>query len=221
MIRLSPLVRGSLIGILIMFGVFILTWVCLQFVFGQPNKLGVSAGYVLFEIIVAPIVAGCFAGRYWQRSQIPTKKQTGAGCISVLVTLLLIAIFTIEGYICLVIISPLIWAFFLLGVTISVAFSKRRDSDLKVSLVGIVVMIAFIDLLSSHHYESAVSDTIVINASADRVWKYVDSYPPITEKQSFWLFQIGLPRPVATTVPAHQQNATRKCIFSNGVVFDE
>jgi hypothetical protein len=66
-----------------------------------------------------------------------------------------------------------------------------------------------------------VSDSMVINAPPDKVWPNVVSFKPIEQKNNFWLFQIGMPSPRATTVTGNYVGAGRKCIFSNGYVFDE
>jgi hypothetical protein len=66
-----------------------------------------------------------------------------------------------------------------------------------------------------------VSDSIVINAPPAKVWKNVVAFKPIKQKNQYWLFQIGMPSPMATTVTGNYVGAGRKCIFSNGYVFGE
>jgi len=49
----------------------------------------------------------------------------------------------------------------------------------------------------------------------------VVSFEKIKEKNNYWLFQAGMPSPMATTVTGYYKGAGRKCIFSNGYIFDE
>jgi hypothetical protein len=66
-----------------------------------------------------------------------------------------------------------------------------------------------------------VSDRIVINASPEKIWPHVVSFEKIKQQNEFWLFRIGMPSPMQTTVTGNYKGAGRKCIFSNGYVFDE
>lgn len=66
-----------------------------------------------------------------------------------------------------------------------------------------------------------VSDTMVIRAPKNVVWKYIASHPLNTSHSDYWLFNIGLPCPVQSTIAADSIGAERKCVFSNGATFDE
>jgi uncharacterized protein YndB with AHSA1/START domain len=77
------------------------------------------------------------------------------------------------------------------------------------------------DSFSTHQYENEVSDTITIHAPPYKVWKNVVAFKKIKQKPNFWLFQIGLPSPMETTVDGYYKGSGRKCIFSNGYTFGE
>jgi len=130
-------------------------------------------------------------------------------------------IFLKEGVICLIIVSPLLCGFVLGGAFIGRAMFKKNNNTLNVSVVGTLFFIFMIDCFSTHYYENKVVDVVTINAPVSEVWKYVAEYEPITKESKYWLFRAGMPSPVASTVDAHCQGAGRKCIFSNGYVFDE
>jgi hypothetical protein len=123
--------------------------------------------------------------------------------------------------ICLVIVSPLIWAFTYTGIAIGGKMFQKDDQRINVSIISLLLVIFVADSLAAHHYENKVSDTIVIEAPVDKVWKNVVAYDRIKEPAKFWLFKIGMPSPVQSTVDGYKLGAGRKCIFSNGYVFDE
>ncbi len=89
------------------------------------------------------------------------------------------------------------------------------------SLFGILAVIFIADIFSKHEYTNKVSDTIIINASIEKVWPLVVEYEPIEIKENYWLFKLGMPSPTQSTVDGHYTGASRKCIFSNGYTFEE
>lgn len=98
----------------------------------------------------------------------------------------------------------------------------HRDNDsINISIVGLLLLVFVVDALSTHHYENEVSDQITINAPTSKVWQYVVAYKRITAPDKYWLFKVGMPSPVQSTAEGYYLGAGRKCIFSNGYVFDE
>jgi hypothetical protein len=62
---------------------------------------------------------------------------------------------------------------------------------------------------------------LTIKAPREQVWQYVAAHPVNHSKPAYWLFRMGLPAPVQSTMTGWGVGATRKCIFSNGATFDE
>ena len=89
------------------------------------------------------------------------------------------------------------------------------------SVVALLLSIFISDSVSEHEYHNMVSDTIAINAPATKVWNNVVAFKRIKQKNTFWLFKIGMPSPIESTVTGNYVGAGRKCIFSNGYVFGE
>jgi hypothetical protein len=71
---------------------------------------------------------------------------------------------------------------------------------LKSSVFGILLVVFIGDTLSNHENMHLVSDTIIINAPVETVWPFVVEYEPIVAKEDYWLFAIGMPSPVQSTV---------------------
>ncbi|HWA34972.1 MAG TPA: SRPBCC family protein, partial [Cyclobacteriaceae bacterium] len=90
-----------------------------------------------------------------------------------------------------------------------------------VSLFGLWLIIFVGDIISHQPFEGKVADTMIIKAPVENVWPLVVEYEPIQAEEKYWFFKLGLPSPVQSTVDGHEAGAGRKCIFSNGYVFDE
>jgi hypothetical protein len=181
----------------------------------------------VYEILVAsnftalPFAMGMLSVYCWRKTEMGTLKQMEYAFYSFLIALALSALFMGEGYICLLIVSPLLFIFLFVGALIGRLIFKRRSSRLNVSVTAALMLLVMIDMFSAHEYRRVVSDEIHINAPPEKVWEHVVAFEPIQEEPRFWLFRIGLPRPVATTVEGYHEGAGRKCIFNNGVVFRE
>jgi hypothetical protein len=141
--------------------------------------------------------------------------------VNTLIGIVLSVFFVREGIICLLIVSPLILVFVTAGAIVGKLIFRRRNKTLNISLVGALLLVFAADVMSDHEFTAEVSDTIIVNAPVEKVWPFVVEYEPIRQKENYWLFKVGMPSPVQSTVDGHEAGAGRKCIFSNGYVFDE
>jgi uncharacterized protein YndB with AHSA1/START domain len=119
------------------------------------------------------------------------------------------------------IVSPLLFAFIIVGAFTGKSMFKNNNQTLNASVFVMLFGIFIFDSLSVHHYENKVTDIIVVNAPPAEVWKYVVAYKRIETRSKYWLFRIGMPSPVQSTADGYYLGAKRKCVFSNGYVFDE
>jgi hypothetical protein len=171
--------------------------------------------------VIMPLLMGIISAWCWRDLNLTGKTLTWYSVLNSFIAILLSSIFLGEGVICLLIVSPLIVCFVISGAFFGRYLFKNDDQNLNVSVVVLLVVIFIGDSLSKHQYENMVSDSIVINAPPAKVWKNVVAFKPIKQKNQYWLFQIGMPSPMATTVTGNYVGAGRKCIFSNGYVFGE
>lgn len=186
------------------------------------QNLEVAAGIFVFsDFLIVPMLMGIISAYFWKDLNLHGGMYTlYAICDSVLA----IAgsyLFLNEGYICLIIISPLLMGFTIGGTFIGRVMFRKNKNKLNVSVISLMLVIITIDSFTTKPFEAMVSDTIVVNATPEKVWQYVVAYEPIKEKENYWLFQIGMPSPVQSTADAYCEGAGRKCIFSNGYTFDE
>ncbi|NHA07947.1 hypothetical protein G7092_29375 [Mucilaginibacter sp. HC2] len=190
---------------------------------GLNKLLLVGSGLLVFsEFVIIPILMGII-NAYFLRNlyTLKTRKLIGISCINGMIAIVLSYIFLKEGTICLIIVSPLLFCFIFLGILMGRGMFHRDNDTLNVSIISLLLLIFVADSVSMHHYENMVSDKIVINAPVTEVWKHVVAYKRIKAPEKFWLFKIGMPSPVESTADGYYLGAKRKCIFSNGYVFDE
>lgn len=188
----------------------------------QSSLAPKDTGILVFsEFVIIPLLMGIITAWFWKDIEIRGKQITGYSILNGLIAILMSFFFLGEGFICLLIVSPLIFGFIISGAFIGRAMFKKRNQKLNISIVSLLLGIFIVDSLSDHYHENMVSDEILIHASPAEVWQHVVAFDPISQKENYWLFKIGMPSPMATTVSEHKLGANRKCIFSNGYIFDE
>ena len=126
-----------------------------------------------------------------------------------------------EGFICLLIISPLILGMILLGCLIGYYIANRGSNNLKISFGILIFSIVLVDFILPNNEELSVQDEVIINAPPEKVWEYIIEYPKNEEKSDYWLFQIGLPHPIQSRAAEHKVGAKRECVFAGDLVFEE
>jgi hypothetical protein len=186
------------------------------------NNFNNFPGTLVFsEFIIIPMLIGIMSAWFWRRLDFSGRKVVGNTIINTFIAVLFSAAFLNEGSICLLIVSPLLFGFMIAGVSVGRIMFRRNNNNINFSIVTLLIAIFITDSVSKHFYENEVSDTIVINAPPAKVWKNVVAFKRIQEPNKFWLFRIGMPSPVESTVDGYYLGARRKCIFSNGYTFDE
>lgn len=211
------------IGILVANATSILVISLCKFVFASRQVGAESLSNVLIwsSFILLPFLMGIICAWYWRNLGLKTGAYVGWSFLCVLIAIIASAVFLREGTICLLIVSPLIWGFTLTGAFIGRAMYRKKNNTLNSTVFGILLLLFTADVLSDHDGSNMVSDTLIINAPVEKVWPYVVEYDPIKLQEDYWLFRIGMPSPVQSTVDGHEVGAGRKCIFSNGYVFEE
>lgn len=207
--------QGILFSNLLAALVFALIVVGRRVGFGAVNQL------TAVTFLLLPLVMGLICAWFWKDTNLRFGRRLDWTTLNTLIALVLSAVVAKEGIVCLIIVSPLIIACMLAGVLLGIPLFRRRSNRLNASLAGFLFLLFLNDVLSRHEFTAQVGDTLLIKAPPAVVWRYVAAYEPITDKPDFWLFRIGMPRPVNSTVDGYHRGAGRKCNFSNGYAFDE
>jgi hypothetical protein len=176
---------------------------------------------VFSEFVILPLLMGVISAWFWRNLNLKSRSLIWYSILNGFLAILLSYIFLKEGTICLIIVSPLIFAFVITGAFIGKAMFRKNNQTLNVSIVSILLVVFTVDSISDHHYRNMVSDEMIVKATPEKIWKNVVAFEKIKQENSYWLFKAGMPSPMQTTVTAYKKGAGRKCIFSNGYVFDE
>ena len=173
------------------------------------------------EFVLVPIGMGIIAMKFWIETKFRLLALLPYAILNTLIAIALSAVFMGEGIICIIIVSPLVLAFMWIGVLIGKYILPKNRTRLRASTFLLLIILFVYDTFSEHHYINEVTDEMTINASPERVWKYVAEHPVNTTRPDYWLFKVGLPNPVQSIVTGDTVGSERKCIFSNGATFDE
>jgi hypothetical protein len=181
-----------------------------------------SGMFVASDFIIIPIVMGIINAYWWKDLGLTTKQKAKYAFYNLLILLSLSFLFMGEGIFCLIIVSPLLLVFLFIGIFIGkIMYENKKNDRLNVSIIGFLFIAFIFDVNSDHHYVRVVSDEVVIQATPDKIWNHVVAFEPIQEKPTFWMFKLGMPKPMQTTVTGYYQGAGRKCIFNDSIIFEE
>lgn len=182
---------------------------------------GNSGILILSDFVLLPFIMGFINAFFWRKHRVTVGPSFGYGFVNLVVGLIYSYFMMGEGYICLIIVAPLIYVFILLGILVAKLMFKWNQSTLNISVVAALGGLFILNILTATPAESQVTDRVLIHAKPEVVWQNVAAFSPIASEPEYWLFKIGLPSPVQSTVEGNYVGANRKCIFSNGIVFDE
>ena len=214
--------KDTILAIVVPNFIALLFMVISKLAVGESASSPTDSSVMIFSIfVVIPSIMGLISAYFWRHQGMKTVAYIGLSAANTVVAILLSFFFLREGVICLIIVSPLIAAFVVAGALIGRIVFRKKNNTLNMSIAGALLVIFAADLLSDHEFTAKVSDTMIVNAPVEKVWPLVVEYEPITAKENYWLFKAGMPSPVQSTVDGHEAGAGRKCIFSNGYVFDE
>ena len=125
--------------------------------------------------------------------------------------LLLIAPLIGEGYLCILMASPL---FYLIGLLIGAAIDASRNKQTTLSCAAVVVMLLSLDgIVPVHPRRETISVTRVIPAPASQVRDVLAQYPDIATPLPRFL-RFGFPRPVTAAGAGLELGATRTIHFT-------
>ncbi|TBL74677.1 hypothetical protein [Paenibacillus thalictri] len=213
--RAKDIIKGILIS-----NIFAL--VCVGVTYYIINVIkGIEGFLVLSEFVLLPMIVGIINSYFWRRHKISAGPSFGYGFLNLIVVVAVSFFFMGEGVICIVIVSPLIYLFIMAGILCGKFMFNSNKHTLNISILAALSSMFLVNMITAAPSNDLVADRIVINASPQTVWQHVVSFPPIEDEPKFWLFQLGLPSPLQSTAEGSYLGAERKCIFSNGIVFDE
>ena len=206
------MVVANLAGGVLLFGVA-------KFLSLAKDQFGAVLAYPSF--IVLPLIVGLVAAWFWRR----LNRSLAITFLDALwVSLLGIAASAAvlrEGVVCLVIVFPALYAFILSGLLLGRIWFRQNHTTLQLSIFPFLILLTLTDAFYGSEQRAVVTDEIVIQAPAEKVWRHVLAFSEIPDRPDYWIFRLGLPYPTQTTNGGNFVGADRQCMFSDGIVIKE
>jgi hypothetical protein len=180
-------------------------------------------GWVLFTLI--PIVMGFLSALIYGAAE----PRGATSCVSVALASvvlggLAILGFAIEGAVCVLMAAPLALPLAALGGWLGYLAQRRTDLTAQTPQIAGALLL-FLPFMMYGEQRSrtearqiAVSTSIVIHASADRVWTSVIHLASVPKPDSAIFYSVAYP--IKTTLQGTGAGAQRQCVFSTGSIVE-
>jgi hypothetical protein len=177
-------------------------------------------GYGMF--VVSPFVIGAMTAYLGNRQHDigPTRTAilvTGAtvlGCIGLLM-------FALEGIVCMVLAAPLGIVMALVGGALGrpIALLTRRAPRRTLPALALLPLVFAVENVIAETTSFDTTETIVVNAPPERVWKAVVNMDPLDEPPAL-PFRLGLAYPLRGEIIGEGVGALRRGEFSTGIAIE-
>ena len=216
--RAWVLLLGGVAGNLAAAAMVLLNWVVSR----RDDWEDFTAALGLINLAAVPLLIGGVAAWWWRRIPLSFSERCLHSLWLAGIGLAGAAVVFQEGIVCLLMAAPFYWFVLLMIVIAAGWYFGRRSDRIQVSLLPLVVVVAFVESRFAPPAAPAeFTDEIRIHAPPAAVWPHVVSFAPIPSPPDFWMFRLGLPYPVETPPGADAVGRERLCIFSQNVVFRE
>ena len=221
---LIALAIGLAAGVLIVGLPYLTSWLyAISTGMAPPDtSMTAIAGFNASLTLLFPALQGAGIGVSLGRGRYTLSATAWLSLAMLMVDIVLSVLVLHEGAICLVIMSPLLFLMIWVGVLLARAMLVQMGRKVQVSLVPLIALAVFAETQGpTPNYAAEVTDSVIVNAPPEYVWRYVTSYPENREPPEYWLWQAGLPYPTQSIADAPEVGAKRICAFSTGIAFEE
>lgn len=198
--------------------IFIAVIVCIPLGYVSVMAMG-EYGFLVFVFI--PLLIGFIPSFIVGRKQ-PLRfgECLSLGFLSLLFACLLMLALAFEGLICILMASPLLLIFTLLGSYFGYLYSRYFQNKLKQNQLFLLLTLSTLGLISfdtlTQPNELIPATTIIeINAPIETVWENVVSFSTI-EEPAEWFFKTGIAYPIDAKIDGEGVGAVRYCNFTTG-----
>jgi hypothetical protein len=140
-----------------------------------------------------PFLIGLIASWFWRRLDRTLGWSFLDALWVTLLGLLAAAIVLLEGTVCIIIVSPVLYIFILCGVLLGRIWFRPDQSKLQLTIFPVLALITLGEVVYHSEQSDVVTDRIVINAPPAKVWPRVLAFPEIPGAPDYWIFRLGLP----------------------------
>jgi hypothetical protein len=204
--------------------------ICSGFIaIGEAYSIEALEFVSLTMIIIMPIIVGVFTILFSTPDQARSKNHRRYGpWLSILGWTILSLMFAMETIICIIMLLPLYLPLATLGGILGGQIRKKYCERINSGIVSCFALLPFLMLNIEATFQSptirvSVVDSIVINASLEKVWETIPNLKNINKNELKWTLShyIGLPRPVSATTASLEVGSIRDLNWEKGVHFQE
>jgi hypothetical protein len=185
---------------------------------------GVVSLAFIFSVPFTCGLLGVAIGR-WAGSDRWFLYSMGVPLLTLVVGLLITLVTRIEAAICVIMALPILFVGSVLGGLLAHAMLPKNRHHMQMTLaVFIPFVAAWIEgSLNWPSEKMSISNTIVIDAPAEKIWPEITSVRPIRAEQirESWIYRIGFPKPIAATLDHDGVGGVRVATFERDVSFFE
>ena len=184
------------------------------------DKRGIY-GFTLF--VVAPIIAGGLST--WSFRPATAGAAVLIGGITGACECSVFLLMGLEGIICAIAALPVVATLTIFGSLLAYCGGALSHPKRPAAMSLLLPLSLFFDLNAKPPVYS-VTTRMVVNASPERVWKYITAFPDISA-QPDWVLSTGVAYPIGTRIEGNGVGMQRNCDLSTGsvqeriVVWDE
>ncbi len=211
-------------GVILLFYAGFFRWA-----FAEPGMADAGGVVSLSFICSVPFACGAIsvAIARWSGNDGWLNPAIFGPCIALLLGLVICIVFKIEAMICVIMAAPILFVAAIIGGLLAHLSLPRNSKDCRLHLT-FAVFLPFIAayLEGSLHWPTetkAIKNTILIQASAEKIWPEIASVAAIAPEQieNRWIYHIGFPKPIAATLDRQGVGGIRIATFERGVSFYE
>ncbi|TKC06953.1 SRPBCC family protein [Pedobacter frigoris] len=185
---------------------------------GLLTLLGIYGigSYGMYLFVLIPLLMGISATWLYTFGREVAYKHKAA-FLTLLVSLLLLLVFAIEGLICIGMASPILLLFLWTGSYIGYGISRKKivhGQAVILFLFLVTPLTAFVET-TIPPVVRPVTTSIVIKASPEEVWKNVVEFPELKAPTEF-IFKTGIAYPINAVIEGRGVGAVRHCNFTTG-----
>lgn len=190
---------------------YLALWLAVVLAIGVTLLQSGIYGWMLFVIV--PFALGLLGAAIVRPSTAAVAATVGAA--AVLLGALLLLAFAIEGALCIAMALPLVLPLGSLGAWAGFRLQETNISAQSGSVMLVLPLAALAWDVKAPPLVFHVTTQIVVQATPEKVWKYVVSVPKLPDDRE-WVFRAGLAYPTEVRLNGNGPGAVRYCRFSTG-----
>lgn len=124
--------------------------------------------FIVSEFVLLPMLIGMINAWFWKNHKVRGGQSFLLALANLAIGLFVSALFMGEGVICLVIVSPLILIFLILGITVGKVMFQRKNTTLNIGIAAAALTLMAADTVTAAPIDAKVTDTMRKSCGSSR-----------------------------------------------------